>query len=151
MESSPMMAMSVTRSASQCMCSQDSRLVWMSVSKEYVTWSYPEGLNSPLYVYNSPNQPKYITDPGVQKIADLHTPMSEIPGTQPLVPVLSLGWICTFGMTKERESCDQWIRLHNNLFFRGAAAAVSEGHEATGRVMIAHSELIGQQRTLFVR
>ncbi|KAK3817597.1 MAG: hypothetical protein J3Q66DRAFT_369425 [Benniella sp.] len=58
----------------------DSRLVWMSVSKEYVTWSYPKGLGSPLYVCNSPKQPKYIADPGVQKIADFYIP--ENPGAQ---------------------------------------------------------------------
>jgi len=58
------------------------------VSKEYVTWSYPKGLDSPLYVCNSPNQPKYITDPGVQKIADFHIPMPEIPGAQPRTRVV---------------------------------------------------------------
>ncbi|KAF9580318.1 Heat shock 70 kDa protein 12A [Lunasporangiospora selenospora] len=58
------------------------------VSKEYVTWSYPKGLDSPLYVCNSPNPPRYITDPGVQKIADFHIPMPEIPGAQPRTRVV---------------------------------------------------------------
>ncbi|KAK3837930.1 MAG: hypothetical protein JOS17DRAFT_732223 [Linnemannia elongata] len=71
------------------------------VSKEYVTWSYPKGLDSPLYVCNSPNQPKYITDPGVQKIADFHIPMPEIPGAQPRTRVV-FKLNLYFGLTEVR-------------------------------------------------
>ncbi|KAF9207996.1 hypothetical protein BGZ59_010842, partial [Podila verticillata] len=71
------------------------------VSKEYVTWSYPKGLDSPLYVCNSPNQPKYITDPGVQKIADFHIPMPEIPGAQPRTRVV-FKLNMYFGLTEVR-------------------------------------------------
>ncbi|KAF9426193.1 hypothetical protein BGZ76_002870 [Entomortierella beljakovae] len=71
------------------------------VSKEYVTWSYPKGLDSPLYVCNSPNQPKYITDPGVQKIADFHIPMPEIPGAQPRTRVV-FRLNMYFGLTEVR-------------------------------------------------
>ncbi|KAF9178053.1 hypothetical protein BGZ51_003901 [Haplosporangium sp. Z 767] len=71
------------------------------VSKEYVTWSYPKGLDSPLYVCNSPTQPKYITDPGVQKIADFHIPMPEIPGAQPRTRVV-FRLNMYFGLTEVR-------------------------------------------------
>ncbi|KAF9376405.1 hypothetical protein CPB97_010825 [Podila verticillata] len=71
------------------------------VSKEYVTWSYPKGLDSPLYVCNSPNPPKYITDPGVQKIADFHIPMPEIPGAQPRTRVV-FKLNMYFGLTEVR-------------------------------------------------
>ncbi|KAF9969247.1 hypothetical protein BGZ73_008503 [Actinomortierella ambigua] len=71
------------------------------VSKEYVTWSYPKGLDSPLYVCNSPTQPKYITDPGVQKIADFHIPMPEIPGAQPRTRVV-FKLNMYFGLTEVR-------------------------------------------------
>ncbi|KAG0014631.1 hypothetical protein BGZ81_000354 [Podila clonocystis] len=53
------------------------------VSKKYVTLSYPKDLDFPLYVCDSPTQPRYITDSGMKKIADLHIPMPEIPGAQP--------------------------------------------------------------------
>ncbi|KAK3809962.1 MAG: hypothetical protein J3Q66DRAFT_378859 [Benniella sp.] len=71
------------------------------VSKEYVTWTYPKGVESPLYVSTSPNEPRYVTDPDVKKFAECYVPMPKIPGVQPNTPVMFTLKIY-FGLTEVR-------------------------------------------------
>ncbi|KAG0011384.1 Heat shock 70 kDa protein 12A [Podila clonocystis] len=53
------------------------------ISKRYVTYQYPNPVNSPLYACSSPHLPRYVDSPQVEKIGDFLIPLPFIPGALP--------------------------------------------------------------------
>ncbi|KAG0204323.1 Heat shock 70 kDa protein 12A [Mortierella sp. GBA30] len=53
------------------------------ISKRYVTYQYPNPINSPLYACSSMDLPRYVDSPPVEKIGDFLIPLPHIPGAMP--------------------------------------------------------------------
>ncbi|KAG0333661.1 Heat shock 70 kDa protein 12A [Podila humilis] len=53
------------------------------ITKRYVTFQYPNPVNSPLYACSSPEQPRYVDHPSVEKIGEFTIPLPFIQGAQP--------------------------------------------------------------------
>ncbi|KAF8946668.1 hypothetical protein BGZ47_011664 [Haplosporangium gracile] len=50
------------------------------ITKRYVTYQYPNPINSPLYACSAMNLPRYVDSPLVEKIGDFLIPLPFIPG-----------------------------------------------------------------------
>ncbi|KAF9930720.1 hypothetical protein FBU30_000098 [Linnemannia zychae] len=50
------------------------------ITKRYVTFQYPNPVNSPLYACSSMTLPRYVDNPTVEKIGDFVIPLPYIPG-----------------------------------------------------------------------
>ncbi|KAG0306327.1 hypothetical protein BGZ97_000790 [Linnemannia gamsii] len=50
------------------------------ITKRYVTYQYPNPINSPLYACSAMNLPRYVDSPLVEKIGDFMIPLPFIPG-----------------------------------------------------------------------
>jgi hypothetical protein len=53
------------------------------ISKRYITFQYPNPVNSPLYACSSTHLPRYVDSPQVEKIGEFLIPLPFIPGALP--------------------------------------------------------------------
>ncbi|KAF9346752.1 Heat shock 70 kDa protein 12A [Mortierella sp. AD094] len=53
------------------------------ISKRYITYQYPNPINSPLFACSSMNMPRYVDSPYVERIGEFTIPLPFIPGAKP--------------------------------------------------------------------
>ncbi|KAF9991742.1 hypothetical protein BGZ80_001587 [Entomortierella chlamydospora] len=53
------------------------------ISKRYITYQYPNPVNSPLFACSSMNMPRYVDSPYVERIGEFTIPLPFIPGAKP--------------------------------------------------------------------
>ncbi|KAF9932258.1 Heat shock 70 kDa protein 12A [Mortierella alpina] len=52
------------------------------ITKRYITYQYPDPVNSPLYACSSMDLPRYVDSPAVEKICDFTIPLPHVPGAR---------------------------------------------------------------------